>query len=252
MKNNRVAITVLSLVCSSVAWAESEPTVTPYRPSVASSTVVSAAGYFEMEGGVQQVKNKDSSGQFNVPWLLKYGINDHFGVSVGGDAFLSVDDGAGTKINGVGNSLVSARFLHPLNDAHSVGIEATVTIPTAKEPPGSGKSDYIINGLYGADMGDFHTDLNFSYIRLGVDGGDGQNMNGWAAAVSHPVGENGGLTLEFSGVNYRATPDIAQFLVAYGYTVSRRLAVDIGAARGLNDNPFKGSVFTGLTFLFDR
>ena len=247
MKNYIAVIAIPLLICSSGSWAE--PTVTPYRPSVASSTVVSAPGYFEIEAGVQQVENKDSSGQFNAPWLLKYGINDHWGVSAGGDAFLSVEDTAGNKINGPGNSLVSTRYLHPLNDAHIVGIEATVTIPTAKEPPGSGKSDYMINGIYGVNMGSFHADFNLSYIRLG---GNSQSMNGWATAVSHPVGEHGGLTVEFSGVNNRAAPDTAQFLVAYAYLVSRRLAVDIGAARGLNDNPFKGSVFTGFTYLFDR
>ena len=251
MKNNpATVVAALSLFCSSASWAE--PEVTPYRPSVASSTVVSAPGHFELEGGVQKINYKNDSGQFNVPWLLKYGVNDRFGVSVGGDAFLSVDDGAGNKISGVGNSLVSVRLLHPLNDANILGIEATVTLPTAKDSLGSGKSDYIINGLYGVDMGNFHADLNLSYVRLGIDDGDGQNFNGWAAAVSHPLGEKGGLTLEVSGVKYHSAPNTTQFLVAYAHTVSRRLAVDIGAARGLNDNPLKGSVFTGFTFLLDR
>lgn len=250
IQRGTAGIAVLTLVYSTGVAAE--PSATPYRPSVASGSTVSAAGYFELESGFQNAKNKDGSAQFNVPWLLKYGINDHLGVSVGGDAFLSVDDGAGNKINGVGDGLISARLLHPLNADHILGFETTVKIPMAKEPPGSGRTDYLINGIYGVDMGDYHADLNLSYIRLGVDDGDGQNRNGWAAAVSRAWGENGGLTLEFSGVHYRAAPDTSQFLIAYAYKISRQLVVDVGAAQGLNNNPLKQSVFTGFTYLFDH
>ena len=67
-----------------------------------------------------------------------------------------------------------------VDDARAFGLEAGVNFPTAKNELGSGKTDYSLNGIYSADLGRYHFDLNLLATRLGrVEPGQSRWQTTW-------------------------------------------------------------------------
>ena len=63
------------------------------------------------------------------------------------------------------------------------------------------------------------------------------------------MSEQWGVTGELSGTRQRGADSTSQVLVAASYALSRRVALDAGASKGLNRASGDWSVFTGVTFL---
>jgi hypothetical protein len=128
-----------------------------------------------------------------------------------------------------------------------------VKSPTAKEGLGSGKADYSLNGIYSADFGRYHMDVNLVGTRLGqTDTDAGRWQATWAGAVSRSVTEHWGLVGELSGTHQAHLPNTAQFLLAASYNLSKRVVFDVGGSWGLNRASADWSLFSGVTVLLGR
>ena len=118
---------------------------------------------------------------------------------------------------------------------------------------GSDSSDYSLNAIYSADIGEYHTDPNFVGTRIGsVDAGTSRTQGLWAASLSRSLNERWGVVGEFSGTHQRKTENARQFLAAASYNLSKSLALDAGFARSIRTGVPDRSVFTGLTMLLGR
>jgi hypothetical protein len=231
-----------------------EPSATPYRPSVSSPASLPAPRHFELEGGYLSTQPDDGATRESTVYLLKYAFTDRFGLLLGGDAFVSDANASGERTRGVGDTSLTAKFRLPLGEGETpaLGLEAGVKFPTAKRGLGSDQRDYTANGILSLDPGEFHSDLNVNVTRLGaVEPGQGRELYGWAASVSHPLFGNAAWVGEFSGTSQRNAERTAQFLAAVSYNVSRKLVLDAGAARGLNSASPRWKFFTGFTWLID-
>ncbi len=135
-------------------------------------------------------------------------------------------------------------------NAGGLGLITGVNIPTSKNGLGSSKADYNLVGIYSAGFGDWHGDFNLSVTKLGlVDEGKSEHLYGGAAALSHALSEQWGVTAELSGTSQHGAAETAQFLGFASYSVTPQLVLDGGAAWGLNKASPDWSLFFGFTAL---
>ncbi|MDB6001352.1 MAG: hypothetical protein JWP52_3051 [Rhizobacter sp.] len=251
------AVAAASALCGTTAFAQSAgddgPSVTPYRPSVSTPAALSAPGYLELEAGVIRSSGGGSPRVDGVPYTLKLAFTPDWGVRIGGDARVGQDDGNGGRIHGFGDTSIVLKRRFAVDDASAFGLEGGVSMPTGKRGISSGKADYGITGIYSADLGDYHTDLNLGATRIGApDAGTSRTQALWAASLSKALNEQWGVVGEFSGTHQRGAQGTAQFLAAASYNVSKTLSLDAGVARSLRNGSPDWSVFTGLTVLGPR
>ncbi len=250
-KNARLVVATTALLFSAAAHAaDEEVSATPFRPTVTSGAAISAPGWLELELGGQRLGGNGQDRRNSLPYLLKYSINDRFALLLGGDAQVGVP---GLHGRGDTQLTLKARAPDPA-EGISLGLEATLKLPTAPDGLGSGKRDESLKGIVGIDLPEgFHLDTNLLLTRLGaISPGQGRTQLAWAVAVSHPLGDAWTLAGDLSGTRQSGAPSTAQFLVAASFAASKRLVLDGGLATGLNRDTPKWTVFAGLTLLLGR
>ncbi|WP_332855710.1 transporter [Duganella sp. S19_KUP01_CR8] len=236
------ALCLLPLFC----LAEDGPPITPYRPSVSSPAQLPAAGQLELELGGLSSKSDDGR-RNSLPYALKLGFNEQWGIVLGGEAYVSAPDGNGGHARGIGDTLFVLKRAFALDEGSALGLELGAKAPTARDSIGSGRADYSLNGIYSQDMGSVHMDANLNATRLGAyDAGTGRVQTGLSASFSTPVNEQWGVTGEWSGTRRSGAASTAQVLVAFSYSPSKRLTMDFGAAHGLNRASPNWAFFSGV------
>ena len=241
---------VFLIAASSAAFPAEEPSATPYRPSVSNPAALPVPGYFEVEAGFERTKDTDPRRRDSFPVLLKYAFTENIGVLLGGDAHVRQYSDINGKTTGVGDTSLTLKLHHALNDQIALGLEAGVKIPTAKDLIGSGKYDRTVTGIVSAELGKADLDLNLGVTRLGaVDPGESRTEYTWAAALSYPISERWVISGELSAVTQRGAPTTSQFLTAVSYNVSKRVVLDAGMAWGLNNASIDRTIFAGMTVL---
>ncbi len=236
------ALCLLPLLC----LAEDGPPITPYRPSVSSPAQLPAAGQLELELGGLSSKSDDGR-RNSLPYALKLGFNEQWGVVLGGEAYVSAPDGDGGRARGIGDTLFVLKRAFVLDEGSALGLELGAKAPTAKDSIGSGRADYSLNGIYSKDIGSVHMDANLNATRLGAyDAGTGRVQTGLSASFSTPVNEQWGVTGEWSGTRRSGAASTAQVLVAFSYSPTKRLTMDFGAAHGLNNATPNWAFFSGV------
>ncbi|MCU6501798.1 transporter [Rugamonas sp. A1-17] len=236
------ALCLLPLFCQ----AEDGPPITPYRPSVSSPAQLPAAGQLELELGGLSSKSDDGR-RNSLPYALKLGFNEQWGVVLVGEGFVSAPDGDGGRARGIGDTQFVLKRAFILSEASALGLELGAKAPTAKDSIGSGRADYSLNGIYSQDMGSVHMDANLNATRLGAyEAGTGRVQTGLSASFSTPVNERWGVIGEWSGTRRSGAASTAQLLVAMSYSPSKRLTVDFGAAHGMNRASPDWAFFSGV------
>lgn len=250
----RMAPACIAFVCSSAAFADDSPAVTPYRPSVSTPAALSAPGWLEVEAGVQSSQAVDPARRRSLPYTLKLAFTPDWGIRIGGDALVWQRDADGSVVRGVGDTTIVLKRRWAVNDAAAFGLELGVKAPTARARLGSGRTDVGLTGIYSADFAEnWHTDINLSAIRVGgVDQGLSRLQKGWAAGLSRNLSETWGVVGEVSGTHQSGNGSTSQALVAASYSLSPAVTVDLGVSKGLNAASGGWSLFSGITFLAAR
>ena len=232
------------------APAAEELSATPYRPTVSNPADLSVPGHLEVEAGFLRSRNDDPRRRDSLPVLFKYAFTENVGVLVGGEGYVKYYSDIDGNAKGAGDTSLTLKLRHEVNDKLGLGLEAGVKLPTAKDLIGSGKHDVILNGILSAGLGEAALDLNVGAQRIGaVNPGESRMAYTWAAALSHPIGEKWGIAGEFSGVTQRGVPSATQFLAAVSYSASKTVVLDAGMAWGLSKGATDRTVFAGITVL---
>ena len=231
-----------------------ELSATPSRPTVSSSAQLSAPGFFELESGYQKIKGSGDDSRVSFPTRLKYSFSDNVGLLLDHEVAVTQKDLNGNEIHGEGDTALTLKLNFPLNDKYAptlgVGLEAGIIAPTARDGLGVEKSAYSLNGIFSADLHEFHLDVNLGAVHLSnVGNGEGHTGHHWAVTVSHSLAGDWGAVGEFSGEGRSGVATQSQFLAALTYNVSPRIVLDGGMARGINSAAPDWSAFTGLTVL---
>lgn len=252
--HNKLKMLVLKLcvVIAPLSFAEELPSVTPYRPTVSNPASLSQPGWLEIEAGLNSSQASDNSRRGNLPYLLKFAYTDNFGVLLGGDAYIDQTDQAGSKLSGAGDTLLmlKQKFAESKDGKSAFGVEYGFKSPTAKEGLGSGKTDYLVNGIYSTELSGNTIDLNVNYTELGEAlPGESRQQWGWATTWSRPLNDIWGVAAELSGYTRQGAQSSSQFLGALSYNMSRRVVWDAGFSAGLTPAAPTWSVFAGVSIL---
>ena len=255
-KNARCLLVLLALAHAAAGCADEgdqeEPSATPYRPTVSNPAALSAPGWIEVEFGGQRLF-ADRSRLDSVPWLLKYAFDENYGLLLGGDAHANLKIAGAPSISGFGDTFLEWKQRFPVSDKSAFGIEAGVVAATAQRDLGIGSTQYVVNGIFSAGIGELQLDLNLGGLRGGnLPSGVSLWQTTWAATVSGSFTENWGAAFEFSGAHQRGIATQSEALAAISYNYSRRLVLDCGAAYGLAHAAHDRSVFAGATVLIGK
>ncbi len=244
-----------SLIWGGLAWfatsalAEDLPSVTPYRPTVSNPAQLSQAGWLEVECGFNRASNADASWRNNVPYTLKLAFSQDFGILLSGDAFVAQADSAGS-LTGFGDTLLLLKNRFGVSETSALGVEYGLKAATAADGLGSGKTDYLVNGIFSTDIRAHTIDLNLGVTQLGANqASEGVQQLSWAATLSRPAGEFWTVAAEFSGTARQGLMPSNQFMVAGSYALNRRMVLDLGVARGMSTASPQWSGFFGVSFL---
>ncbi|MBR7780780.1 transporter [Undibacterium sp. LFS511W] len=231
---------------ASYADDEKEDGVTPYRPSVSNTAFLPQTGQLELEAGFTRSRS-DGLYRDSVPYLLKLAFNPRWGVLLGGDAHLRQQNDDGSTQRGIGDTSITLKYAYALDDKRALGLEFGNKLPTAKFGLGSGKTDYVLNGIWSYDDGSRALDINLNTSRLGfAEPGSSAWQTGLSAAASWSVAEKTDLTAELSTAYRRGTASQHQLLMAVSYSPTPKMTLDIGFTRGLAAGSPDWSVFTGI------
>jgi hypothetical protein len=248
-----LAILLSSCGCALADDEDTEPSVTPYRPTVSNPADLPVPGWIEGEFGGLHTSGEDHSRADSVPWLLKYAFDENHGLLLGGNAYVSAQPAGASKQSSFGDTFLEWKQRFPVSDKTAFGIEAGVVAPTASQDLGIGKAQWEANGIFSSDLGAMHLDLN-----LGEARGGEQPMSvspwqtTWAAAISTSLTDNWGTAFEFSGTHQHGLATQSQALLAFTCNVSHRLVLDAGGAYGLTRAAHDRSIFAGATVLIGR
>lgn len=245
-----IAFNTTMTVCAE----ERDPAATPYRPTVSNPADLSEPGWLEVEFGWQRIKGGSDKRRDSFPTLAKLAFTEDWGILVGGELGVRRTDTADVLYKGGGDTTVTLKHRIPTGtEGTAWGIEAGYKSPTAKDTIGTGKADYIINGIYSSDSSSNHLDLNLGVTRVGaITNGEGRFQYNWASSVSRNLDEKWGVFGELSGIYQRAMPTLSQCMVGATYNFSKRIVFDGGASSGLGAASQDWSVFAGVTVLLDK
>lgn len=114
------------------AFADEQPSVTPYRPSVSTPAALSAPGWLEIEaGGVSSraAARRVASRRDSLGYTFKLAFTEDWGVRFGGDARARQTDKTGGRVRGAGATSVVLKRRMAIDKALAFGVEAGVTLP---------------------------------------------------------------------------------------------------------------------------
>jgi hypothetical protein len=228
---------------------EYEP-ITTYRPSVSTPAQLPFPGQLELELGGQGTGGASRRG--SLPYLFKLAFSNEWGLLVGGDAYIWTrgDDGS---FEGVGDTNITLKRAWVIDKGTAFGMEFNVKLPTAKDPLGSGKTDYDINAIYSQDLGPVHMDANLNLTQLGlVDPGTSRTQLGGASAFSLNLSERWSMIGEVSGTHRTGADNGLQLLWALTFSPSKTLTFDMGLSRALRPRPAATSLFAGVVLPLAR
>ena len=247
-----LALALAMALPKAMAQTDEAPTATPYRPSVSTPAALSAPGWLEVEAGGLRAGGGGAR-RDSLPYTFKLAVTPDWGVRLSAEAWVQQTDASGARQSGGGDSAVVLKRRFAVDDASAFGVELGATLPTAPAGIGSGKSDTSLTGIYSADLGQYHTDLNLGFTRVGlIAAGEGRIQTLWAASLSKALNERWGLVGEFSGTRREGVPSTSQFLVAASYNFSTALVFDAGLARSTRSHVPDWSAFAGFTWLAAR
>jgi hypothetical protein len=252
MRPYKLTALLLASLAATVACADDDSGITPYRPSVSTPAQLPVPGQLEFELGGLSTKS-DGERRDSLPYQFKLAFNHEWGVLVGGEAYVSQPDGTGGRDHGVGDTTLVLKRAFLVDDATAFGLELGAKIPTANDTIGSGKSDWTLNTIFSKDFSAVHMDANLNFTRLGAwEPGSSRTQTGMSASFSMPVSERWQATWELSGTRRSGADSTSQFLAALSYSPSKKLTVDFGFAKGLNNASPDWSLFTGFVVPLTR
>ena len=126
-----------------------------------------------------------------------------------------------------------------------MSLQAGVKLPSAPKTVGTGRTDYLLQGIHSLAIGRFNFDLNILYTRLGEKSeNEGRNQLGWVTTTSYAVTDRLSIAGEFFGTHREGVRPFLQYLSAVSYAITPRLVADTGVAFGLTGESQDWTLFT--------
>jgi hypothetical protein len=256
-----VGAVVLSLALA--AWAGDEPEpILPDRAGASNDTATVGAGVIQVETGLvyghERIAGRLSAGRFSAQAAVRWGLTEHLEIGVDGEPFVRMrgpeDD------TGHGDLTVNAkyRFLDARQGSWfpSLGLQPFVRLPVAKDPIGSGKTDFGALLLASFTLpGRVDLDVNAGLTAVGQSDPDGHLLQAVAAlGLARNVSENVSLftDLLYASRGERAGGDSVLLDFGVIWRPTRDIALDASFETSPVGIGADWTVRVGVSFRFGR
>ena len=204
----------------------------PERPTVATHAHTVAAGYVELEAGVQGDRYAPDSRAYGAPIVWKAGLASHVQLNVTTPAVFS----ANGRASGAGDVSVGVKWR--LLDQHALlgdfAVLPSVKFATGSEArgTGSGTTDVGILAISSHMFGPVAMDLNAGYTRVGrIGDATATDAALWTASFGFPVAGRLSWVAEVFGsptIDGTSTRSTVAVLTGPTFLVSTALNLDLG------------------------
>jgi hypothetical protein len=231
--------------------------VQPERPTVATHAHTVAAGYVEIETGVEGEGAPSGRRTYFSPTVIKAGLASHVQLNLSTPVmFAGPGQSSGLGDAGIG---VKWRILD-----HSALLGDFAFLPSIKFPTGSvrhgtgtGTTDVSVTAIASYEIRGVSMDLNAGYTRIGAQGGHAASGAAlWTASFGVPVAGKVSWSVEVFGyptIDGSGDPSTVAILTGPGYLVSRIFNLDMGVIspiRGRQPNAvYAGAVWNLGSFV---
>ena len=226
--------------------------VQPERPSVATHAGTVAAGYAELETGIQHDRASDGTAVTQVPSLVKLGLTKRTQLSI----VLPTVATTGAPF-GVGDVSVGIkwRVTEDRPTIQDVAILPGIKIPSGG-PRGTGTTDFSLLLINSRVIGPVALDLNLGATWRSGDGTQAPRSSSlWAAAAGIPVHGAFGWAVECFGLPGTSGPagsaPIVALLTGPTYELRPELALDFGIITPIS-GPQPHSFYLGMVTSIGR
>ncbi len=245
------AVLFISLASRAVAVrAEEAPGVVPYRPTVSTPADLPPAGYPQVEAGYLTTRGGGNVRNDSVPLTFVLAWSSQWGLLIDAGAYERERGFDGTTAQSAGDTSVLLKYKLPIREDLALGWQFGPTLPTARPPIGSGKTDWNLTAIASADFGDLHVDANLGAVRVGAIADDqGRIAANWSLAGSYPLNDHLTAAIEASGNEQRGSSAASSALAALSYNVSRTLVFDVALSAGLSRSAPNWQFTTGFSLL---
>jgi hypothetical protein len=244
------AISMLVFPLVAAAQANDPRAVQPERPTVATHAHTVAAGFLEIETGVQRDRITGTQ-LWSAPTVFKLGLASHLQLNVGVPAFFGGGDSLPTGAGDVTLGL-KWRFLDDNRVLGDFAVLPSVKLPTAstRNDLGTGLWDASLNVISSHEVRGTSIDLNAIYARIGIGDPSAYSWSLFTASFGFPVVGRLGWVAELYGspaVTRIGLPANTSFLTGPTFSIFPELALDFGLITPLRDG-FPHSVYAGLVW----
>jgi len=226
-------------------------TAQPERPTVATHAGTVAAGWWEVEAGVEAdgAFGSASARSYSAPLELKFGVASHVQLTVIG----SVQRPAASTLLGDITVGFKWRLLDHSRALGRFAVLPAVTIPTGRSALGAGTGETAGSLLLisSRNLGPMEMDLNLGYTRRAGDGSRApRQATLWTASFGGPAHGSLGWTAEVYGYPATSGPageaSLVALLAGPTWTVRPSLVLDTGFIVPLA-GPQPRALYAGLT-----
>lgn len=216
-------------------WAQ-EYAFAPYMATASNPAMLSAPGELWLRFGVLSTHGGEERQRTSTPVRVLYAFTENIGLRIDFEPWVSLTEQDGTRIRGASDPTVLLRLSRSLPGEQAVTLEAGIKTAIAKTGLGSGRDDYVLNGIYSRDYGKYSVDVNFGYTRLGTASpGESRSQFPWFIDIFRPIDDVWMTTFELSGTNQSGTRPISEMLAALSYSLSKQVILVGKVAFGLTD-----------------
>ena len=230
--------------------------VQPERPSVATHAGTVAAGYLELETGIERDRAADGSHAAQLPTIFKFGMTKHMQLA------LSIPTSSATGVSfGAGDVAIGLKWRIKEDGAL---LQDIALLPQVKFSSGgargTGTTDFSLLLINSRTIGAVGLDLNVGGTWRSGDGTQApRSSTMWTMAAGIPVHGAWGWALECYGYPRTAGPAGAASIVALltgpTYVLRPELALDLGVIEpitGAQPRGFYVGIVTSLGQLISR
>ena len=234
-------------------------------PMITDDAGTQGKGKFQIEAAAEHDRDKEQfagvtsrEADYAVAAAFTAGVVDTLDLAIAAPYLWnsSSDDlGQSSRVNGIGDSLVAAKWRFLEKEGVALALKPFVGLPTGNDNKGlgSGKVNYGLFFITSAEQGPWAVHFNLGYTRNLNTIGERTDIWRVSAAGVYSVSRHWKLCADAgvrTNTDKTSETEPAYLLVGFIYAPSENLELSLGVLQGLNDETTDWAVFPGVTYRF--
>ncbi len=234
-------------------------------PMLTDDTGTQGTGKFQMEVAGEYDRDQERffgittrESDYGIAAIFTAGVSENIDLAVGSTYFWnsSRDDlGHSSRVDGVGDTALVAKWRIPLEGGISLALKPFVTLPSGNDEKflGSGKVDYGVFFITSVEKEPWAVHFNLGYTRNLNTIGERNDLWRVSAAVVYSVSAHWKVCADLglqTNTDRTSETEPAYILAGFIYAPAENLELSLGIKQGLNNQTVDLAVIPGITWRF--